>query len=403
MIRKKSNLQLLIVLLYGFLSTINLFCSGDLFNHGINVSGFWESGLGDSTKLSELFFYDIDQKEECLSGTVEIKDTSRVFTGNLIGRVVNDSVFFNVDMQHGSPDFMFDGKYFEEYGESFISGAFKFVSGEIRSGTLTKTKKEICIINPELHPDNPYKLEKYSPRFNIKSSTGSPVIFVHGMTANNLEWDKMLGKLDSNFFSRHEVWRFQYKWEVNIKESGMKMYDSVLAKDIKNPIIICHSMGGLVARAYVSAGGDLKKLVTLGTPHHGSPLTMFTHILCWANQPGVQDMVPKSDFLKKLNNNPTDLSNRGKYYTISGRIGGYFKVIPPAWVWNENFYAKVEKEGFFVMQFLGENSDGIVPLESALFLNGNTNHPLPVQKWIDHLNLAHPDKAEKIFDYISSL
>ncbi len=55
------------------------------------------------------------------------------------------------------------------------------------------------------------------------------------------------------------------------------------------------------------------------------------------------------------------------------------------------------------MQFIGENSDGIVPLESALFLNGNTNHPLPVQKWIDHLNLSNPYIATEIFDFISSL
>ena len=210
MFEKKIKLQILKVLLFGFFGTISLFCSGGLFSSGISVKGYWESCIGDSNKLSGLYYYCIIQDEKCISGTVETKDSTRTYTGNLKGRVTDDSVFFNVDMQHGSPDFMFDGKYFEGYGESFISGVFKFTSGEIGYGALTETSKEICIISPELHPDNPYKLEKYVPQYNIKIPTGQPVIFVHGMTGSSREWDHMLEKLDSNFFSRHETWRFQF-------------------------------------------------------------------------------------------------------------------------------------------------------------------------------------------------
>ena len=39
-------------------------------------------------------------------------------------------------------------------------------------------------------------------------------------------------------------------------------------------IILAHSMGGLVARAYMAEtdGGDkVAKLITLATPHHGTP------------------------------------------------------------------------------------------------------------------------------------
>lgn len=403
MFYKKNKVRFLSVILFAVLCSICLYCSGGLFGGGIDVSGYWESGVGDSAELSGLYYYDISQDDKCISGIVETKDSARAYTGNLKGRIVGDSVFFNVDMQYGSPDFMFDGKYFEGYGESFVSGVFKFSSGEVRSGALVVASKEPCIISPELHPDNPYKLEKYFSKYKIKSATDSPVIFVHGMTGSMLEWDRILDKLDSSFYSRHEVWRFQYMWETNIRESGMRMKDSVIARGLEDPIIICHSMGGLVARAYISAGGELKKLVTLGTPHHGSPLTMFSHILCWANQPGVKDMIPGSDFLKELETDPNDLLNRKNYYTISGEMGGYLRVFPPAWKWNEDYYLQVEKEGFFVMQFMGEKNDGIVPVESALFLNGNTNHPLPVQKWIDHLNLVHPEKAEEIFKYISSL
>src|SRR5207302_9325482 len=39
-------------------------------------------------------------------------------------------------------------------------------------------------------------------------------------------------------------------------------------------VLICHSMGGLVARAYLRQCGParLARLITIGTPHHGSML-----------------------------------------------------------------------------------------------------------------------------------
>ena len=42
-------------------------------------------------------------------------------------------------------------------------------------------------------------------------------------------------------------------------------------------IIVAHSMGGLVARAYIRAHGSarLARVITLGTPHHGTSLAAF--------------------------------------------------------------------------------------------------------------------------------
>jgi len=44
------------------------------------------------------------------------------------------------------------------------------------------------------------------------------------------------------------------------------------------PLVVCHSMGGLVARAALQLAGDedaCAGIVTLGTPHHGSALARF--------------------------------------------------------------------------------------------------------------------------------
>ncbi|MEC4621908.1 alpha/beta fold hydrolase, partial [Bacillus paranthracis] len=44
--------------------------------------------------------------------------------------------------------------------------------------------------------------------------------------------------------------------------------------DDKNTALVCHSMGGLVARAYLAANSEqsqnVTKVITLGTPHKGS-------------------------------------------------------------------------------------------------------------------------------------
>jgi len=403
MLNKKIKLSNSLNILFVLFAILSLNCTGLMLKDIVSVSGFWEAGLGDTTRLSKLYYFDIYQQGDSIYGVAETMDTSRTYTGSLYGNIVKDSVLFNVKMQEGSPDLVFKGINMIRNNERFISGDIKLGAGGEEEITLTVSKKELCIISPELHPDNPYRFEKYIAPNKSLPSVRQPVIFVHGMTASSKEWNHILNKLDSSFFNKHEVWLYQYKWENNIQISGRIFFDSVIANRIQNPIIVCHSMGGLVARAYVSAGGEIEKLVTLGTPHLGSPLTMFSHILCWANQPGTIDMIPNSEFLNKLNSDPKDLANRKKYYTIAGEIGGYFKVFPPAWKWNEDYYAKVEKDGFFVMQFMGENSDGIVPLESALFNNGNTVHPLPIQKWVDHLNLANPDISVDVFDYISSL
>ncbi|MEN9786654.1 MAG: hypothetical protein RLZZ299_1918 [Pseudomonadota bacterium] len=73
--------------------------------------------------------------------------------------------------------------------------------------------------------------------------------------------------------------------------------------------IVGHSKGGLIARHYVQHhGGDrrVKSLVTLGTPHHGTPTAALG---VWLMGAGVisrspYDMLPRSRFLRRLHDAP---------------------------------------------------------------------------------------------------
>lgn len=63
--------------------------------------------------------------------------------------------------------------------------------------------------------------------------------------------------------------------------------------------LVCHSMGGLVARWCVEKlAGDqyVDDMVTLATPHQG---TLMSFVMYWT--PACQAMAPGSDFLKALN------------------------------------------------------------------------------------------------------
>jgi len=64
-------------------------------------------------------------------------------------------------------------------------------------------------------------------------------------------------------------------------------------------VCVCHSMGGLVARAYLRkyGGGRVRRLITIGTPHHGS-----MHAWMMAGM-SLSQMRPKNAWLADLNGN----------------------------------------------------------------------------------------------------
>lgn len=48
------------------------------------------------------------------------------------------------------------------------------------------------------------------------------------------------------------------------------------------PVLICHSMGGLAARAWLAdaprAAQRVQRVITIGTPHHGTWISQFSHV-----------------------------------------------------------------------------------------------------------------------------
>lgn len=111
------------------------------------------------------------------------------------------------------------------------------------------------------------------------------LIFIHGWTNDRSRWNTPLQWLRSSSgkgaLRDYKVYRYEYDWSQKIEQSGLG-----LAREIERTleprtrfVVVAHSMGGLVARAAIenytgrtaSLESRLVKLITIATPHHGSP------------------------------------------------------------------------------------------------------------------------------------
>ncbi|MCG9758969.1 MULTISPECIES: alpha/beta fold hydrolase [Pseudoalteromonas] len=134
--------------------------------------------------------------------------------------------------------------------------------------------------------------------------------------------------------------------------------------------LVCHSMGGLVARAYLERGSatskQVKKVVTLGTPHKGSAIAKHMH------DKGLELLLKNSvEFL--LSNNQ-DWPFDAKLYSIAGDL----------------------PIGLMPLLQKGSQSDGTVLLEETK-LSGMAEHK------VFHLSHTSLIYSRAVMDYICEL
>jgi len=227
---------------------------------------------------------------------------------------------------------------------------------------------------------------------------GRSIILVHGMNDNANTWNEMIEYLDDHSIDEtNNVWAYEYKWWLNININGEQMLDTISKLQAINgisdaPIIIAHSMGGLVSRWYIAKGGDFHRLVTLGTPHLGSGLADLAYIFSWADVTGVHDLAPGSDFIDELNSHTYEQTQRSKYTLINGRVGRYFDCkaealghcVIPGWEWHYPEPPRNIKLGY---EALSKPNDGMVPKSSARFYGDENVHRVNTFEWIDHISL----------------
>lgn len=120
----------------------------------------------------------------------------------------------------------------------------------------------------------------------------TPLILVHGNNGESEElygWKKFIKwtKKDSDFNSKFKMFLFEWDSEQSNKHNGSQLgqsIDNTVELQDKEIMVLAHSRGGLVARYYMNdftvekgaysgqkGGEHVRYLVTLATPHRGSP------------------------------------------------------------------------------------------------------------------------------------
>lgn len=112
-----------------------------------------------------------------------------------------------------------------------------------------------------------------------QQSRGLPVLLIHGYGCNSGYWHSMSRKLRESGIAHRAVSLEPIFGAIDSFVPAVHAAVEQLCLESGSPkvVLLAHSMGGLVARAYLDVHGDARvaRVITLGTPHHGTGLAEF--------------------------------------------------------------------------------------------------------------------------------
>lgn len=117
--------------------------------------------------------------------------------------------------------------------------------------------------------------------FLVRAGDGGqyPVLMLHGYGANAGFWKPLSRKLSQSGISHCAIDLEPVLAGIDDYAASIDQAADALCRATGAPqvILLCHSMGGLAARAWLRACGTERAacVITLGTPHHGSTLAGY--------------------------------------------------------------------------------------------------------------------------------
>lgn len=267
----------------------------------------------------------------------------------------------------------------EEISSTIRDGFVSAVNG-VYGDHLVKTDNPLAIRMSLRQAGQALNLEQLA-------STGKVLLMVHGLCLNEGHWTRdehNHGEALAADLGYTPVY-LRYNTGLPIADNGRSlagMLENLLREwpqPVKELVIVGHSMGGLLARSACYQGRladhawlqHLCKLVSIGTPHHGTPLERGGNWLDF-----VMDLspyaAPFTRIARKRSAGITDL----RYGSITDEAGEFVPL--PTTV---DCYAMAatlgKKQGRMADRLIG---DGLVPLDSALGQHKDPARTLAIPK-----------------------
>ena len=150
--------------------------------------------------------------------------------------------------------------------------------------------------------DNLLEIEDASPGISLEGRI--PLLLIHGWNYDGKpsppatgQWNNFLNYLLNDpelreFYKPYFVKYWSNSISVNTIAGLLRDRVQQAGFHEKEIVIIAHSMGGLVSRSFMNeytytsgrfngkkCGENVRLLITLGTPHHGSPMANGLHVI----------------------------------------------------------------------------------------------------------------------------
>ena len=160
---------------------------------------------------------------------------------------------------------------------------------------LEKNKNPLTINMQFRHEAKAITLDRKSINKIYKNVNGKIILMVHGSCMSDIQWTRKEHNHGTKLAKDlHKTAIFlNYNSGLHISTNGQELNELLeelvqhWPVPVEELIIIAHSMGGLVTRSALFYGQQqqktwtkyLKKIVFLGTPHHGAPLEKMGNFL----------------------------------------------------------------------------------------------------------------------------
>ncbi len=127
----------------------------------------------------------------------------------------------------------------------------------------------------------PFRWRRWPDDTEARAGSGPAVVFIHGFVCNRGFWHPWMRRLRAQGVPYVSV-------NLEPVFGSIDDYVPLVADAVRRarrlcggqpPMLVCHSMGGLVARAWLCSepGAPVHRVVTIGSPHRGTWLGRFSH------------------------------------------------------------------------------------------------------------------------------